>query len=202
MKKSSLIALILFSRVATAGATTVVPPADLGELARASEAVTFAHAVESWVEPGETIPVTITRFHLLQTVAGAQTGDVFEVRELGGALEDRAAAVAGAPRYVPGRNYLLFLDRAPGGRWRSKMMSYGLLEEVEGADLLRPLPEAARIELWVRQRAEPVGVYRKAALLEHLAEVARGATWNARSVAADSPDGAVTQVIYSSPLYC
>ncbi|HET9208751.1 MAG TPA: hypothetical protein VFR03_00045, partial [Thermoanaerobaculia bacterium] len=80
-----------------ARATTVAPPPSLGALARASQSVTFAEAVESWVEEGEAIPVTVTRFHLLQPVAGARTGDVFEVAEPGGRGKERAAAVAGAP---------------------------------------------------------------------------------------------------------
>ena len=64
---------LLVAFLTPAGATTVVPPADLGQLARMSETVTFAIAVESWVESGDTIPFTVTRFHLLQTVAGAGT---------------------------------------------------------------------------------------------------------------------------------
>lgn len=173
---------ILFSLPARA--TTVAPPADLGQLARTSESVTFAEAVESWVESGDTIPFTVTRFHLLQAVSGARTGDVFEVREPGGRLKDRAAAVDGAPRFEAGQRYLLFLDRAPGGRWRSKMMAYGLLEE-DSAGLLRPLPEAEKIEVFTQRKTqtEPVGIYRKAALLQHLQEVAKGARWDRQKAA-------------------
>jgi hypothetical protein len=153
------------------------------------------------VEGGETIPFTVTRFHLLQAVSGAATGNVFEVREPGGRLADRAVAVAGAPRFVTGRRYLLFLDRAPGGRWQSKMMAYGLLEELAGT-LLRPLPEAAKIEVrsWDKARGvEPVAVYRKTALLTHLRDVAKGAVaWDAQQVSAE-PLGAA---LLASPQYC
>jgi len=189
MNKRLLVAVLLaiFSALA-AGATTVLPPADLGQLARVSESVTFAQAVESWVEDGESIPFTVTRFHALQTVAGARTGDVFEVREPGGRLRDRAAAVSGAPRFEAGRNYLLFLDQAPGNRWQSKMMAYGLLEEVAEGGLLKAMPEAEKIEVKSRnaagETAEPVGLYRKDALLQHLAEVVRGARWDRQRVVA------------------
>jgi len=163
--------------LSNAEATTIAPPPNLGQLARASQSVTFARAVESWVEDGDSIPYTVTRFHRLESVAGAPTGDVFEVREPGGRLAHRAAAVSGAPRYQAGQSYLLFLDRAPGHRWRSRMMAYGLLEAVPGKDLLRSLPEAAAIEVpaGLKSTAETVGVYRQAALLAHLREVARGA---------------------------
>lgn len=193
---------LLVAFLTPAGATTVVPPADLGQLARMSETVTFAIAVESWVESGDTIPFTVTRFHLLQTVAGAGTGTVFEVAEPGGRLNDRAAVVAGAPRFEIGRNYLLFLDRAPGARWRSRTMAWGLLEEVAGTDLLRPLPEASNVEVRPRGKAEPPGVYRKEALLRHLREVARGASWNRRKVAAGSLLESSTAALHDSPASC
>jgi hypothetical protein len=192
IKKRSLVAilLVIFSTLA-AGATTVAPPADLGQLARVSESVTFAQAVESWAEEGESIPITVTRFHLLQAVAGTRTGDVFEVREPGGRLRDRAAAVPGSPRFEAGRNYLLFLDQAPGNRWQSKMMAYGLLEEVAEGGLLKAMPEAEKIEIKslgngvLDRTPEPVGLYRRDALLQHLGEVVQGARWDRQRVAAE-----------------
>ena len=187
-----------------AQATTVAPPPNLGALARVSQWVTFAEAVESWVEEGETIPVTVTRFHLLQPVAGAPAEDVFEVVEPGGRGKERAAAVAGAPRFAAGHAYLLFLDRSPGGRWRSKMMAYGLLEEVAGTGLLRPLAAARHVELKSLLPAEPVGLYKKDALLQHLREVAKGAAWDAKRVAATGAPltSLPAKVVTNSPQYC
>jgi len=188
-----------------ARATTVAPPPSLGVLARVSQSVTFAEAVESWGEDGGTIPVTVTRFHLLQPVTGAQTGNVFEVVEPGGQGKERAAAVAGAPRFAAGHAYLLFLDRAPGGRWRAKMMAYGLLEEVAGGGLLRPLAEARHVELKSLLPVEPVGLYRKDALLQHLREVAKGAAWDAKRV--EATGAPLTTVptkaaVVNSPQHC
>jgi hypothetical protein len=183
-------------------ATTVVPPADLGQLARTSQSVTFAEAVETWVEDGGALPYTVTRFHRLESVAGAATGDVFEVREVGGRLKNKAAAVAGSPRYEPGRDYLLFLDRAEDGRWRSKMMAYGLLEQSPGTDLLLPLPEAGKIDLRPLAKSEPVGLYRKSALLPHLREVARGAKWDSKRVAAAPLTQGELKALQNSPSSC
>jgi len=205
MYKRATLVLFLFTLPVASAATTVIPPADLGDLARISASVTFAQAVESWVEEGETIPQTVTRFHLLEAVAGAKTGTVFEVREPGGSLGSVGAAVAGTPVFEPGHRYLLFLDRASGGRWRSKMMAYGLLEEVDGSDLLRPLSEAGRIEVQTRDKAavEPIGLYRKGALLGHLKEVARGAAvWDRQRVAAAEPLGVPTEKLHNKPAAC
>ena len=204
---SALLALLLLSPLAPpAGAASVSPPRDLGRLARASAAVVYAEALESWGEARGALPVTVTRFLLLDQPAGRAVGTTFEVVEPGGVAGGRGAAVAGAPRYREGGRYLLFLTAAgaePGGRWRSRMLAYGLLEEVSGEagePLLRPLAEAAELAL-VENGAiergeaaapesarsfEPVGVYRRDALLAHLREVAHGAAWD-RGRAAASP---------------
>jgi hypothetical protein len=192
-------------------ATTVIPPENLGQLVRVSRAAVFAQAMESWVEEGGTLPYTVTRFQLVDRIAGASPGTVFEVREPGGSLGKIGTVVPGAPRFEDGRNYLLFLDPAPGGRWRSKAMAYGLLEEVEGSGLLRPLAQAPRIELKARGPVEPVGTYRKAALLQHLKEVARGATWDRQRAATaavektgqqGAPLESAFDAIYDGPAEC
>ncbi|MFP5285527.1 MAG: hypothetical protein ACLGI9_07300, partial [Thermoanaerobaculia bacterium] len=191
----------------------MIPPENLGHLARVSRAVVFAQALESRVEEGDTLPYTVTRFQLVDRIAGASPGTVFEVREPGGTLGKVGTVVPGAPRFEDGRNYLLFLDPAPGGRWRSKTMAYGLLEEVEGSDRLRPLAQAPKIELKAQGAVEPVGVYRKAALLQHLKEVARGAArWDRQRVAAaeektgqaeqGQPLESAFDAIYNGPAEC
>jgi hypothetical protein len=202
--------LIFFSSLLAnlpAGATTVAPPANLGHLARISGTVVFAAAIESRVDESGDLPTTVTRFQLLRPVAGADTGALFEVREPGGRGEHRAAAVAGAPRFEAGRNYLLFLDRAPDDRWQARMMSYGILAEAPGGELLAPLPEADRIEVAAGKSYEPVGVYRKELLLGHLRDVARGAAWNRQQVEAQplqtkDTSTAVAGAAYTAPASC
>jgi hypothetical protein len=190
-----------------AGATTVAPPANLGHLARISDAVVYAAAIESHVEESGDLPTTVTRFQLLRPVAGVDTGALFEVQEPGGRGEHRAAAVAGAPRFETDRNYLLFLDRAPDNRWQARMMAYGILVEGPGGDLLAPLPEAARIEVITGKSYEPVGLYRKELLLGHLRDVARGAAWNRRQVEAPQLQtkdtaAAIAGAAYTAPANC
>lgn len=172
-------------------ATTVAPPADLGQLARLSRAVVFAQAIESRVDEETDLPTTVTRFQTLQFVAGEDPGFIFEVREPGGAGRERAAAVAGAPRYQDGHDYLLFLDPAQAGYWQSKMMAYGLLEEDAETGLLLPLPEAGRIEVLTRKSFEPVGIYHREGLLQHLRDVVQGTTtWQGQLAAASSEEAA------------
>ena len=184
-----------------ANATTLVPPRNLGQLARISHAVVLARAADVWVED-RGLPMTITVFELVEAVGGARMPTVFELEVPGGATEHKAALVAGAPSFRAGRNYLLFLARAPRHRWRPQMLSYGLLEEVADQELLAPLAEMGEIEL-LGDGVETPGVYRERALLAHLREVMAGAPWDLRKVAA--PFTAITAIagkLHTKPAAC
>jgi hypothetical protein len=174
------------------GASTVAPPRDLGELLRISAAVVLAEAGSSWGEPGPVAPYTATRFYALEQVAGRPVPATFEVWELGGEAGGTRVVLSGWPEFVPGRRYLLFLDFDQHGRWRPRMLAYGLLEESPDGRLLRPLPEMRDIGLMTagRQTFEPVEVYRRDALLEHLRAVGRGAPWQRSAVLATGATGA------------
>jgi hypothetical protein len=160
-------------------AATVAPPANLGELARMSHAVVLARAAESSPDdarPG--LPHTRTRFELLRQVAGAGLPGTFVVSEPGGVRAGRGVAVGGSPAYESGRTYLLFLHRSPDGTLGSRVMAYGLLVEDEASGLLVPLAQADDIEAAPGSVFEPVTAYERDPLLDHLAEVARGAAWS------------------------
>jgi S-layer family protein len=173
-----LVAAFLLIAAAGVEGSTVAPPADLGHLARLSDAVVLARAETSWTEAAgnDALPWTATRFTRLQDVGAAATADTFVVREPGGVNGDRALAVGGAPAFRAGRTYLLFLSRDARDGWRSRMLSYGLLVEDRG--LLVPMDESAALDLAPFAAFEPVGAYEKDALLRHLGDVARGAAWS------------------------
>ena len=121
-------------------------------------------AVESWVEGWGTSPKP---HHLPPRGAGrpAPNRRRFEVR---GAGRQPAGPRGGRGRRapVPGRRCAISCSSTlhPGKAGGApQMMAYGLLQEVAGTDLLRPLPEAGTIELraslWSPGKVEPVGVY-------------------------------------------
>jgi hypothetical protein len=159
--------------------------------------VVLARAGDAWVED-RGLPFTITTFELVEAVGGRDTGAVFEVEVPGGRVRRRVAVVAGAPRFVAGRHYLLFLSGARHGRLRPQMMAYGLLEEAGEGKWLRPLPEARAIDLV--GEAEPVLVYRRDELVAHLREVTAGAPWRAAKVAA--PLQAIVDELHTKPAAC
>lgn len=178
----SILSLVLLIAVPSF-ASVIAPPANLGDLSRVSRTVVFAEAEGSRTELlGET-PYTVTTFRVLQQVAGEAVGRSFEVREAGGVYEDVGMAVTGGVVFEQGGRYLLFLDPGTAGGWQTKMLSYGVLREDGG--VLRPLPQAAELQLVKRAGVEPVGTYDKDGLIQHLSAVAAGSPWQPAGVTLD-----------------
>ena len=175
-------------------ATSIVPPENLGELARTSDAVVLAVAGTSGTVQRGPLLFTITSFRVIRTVAGPlEVRERFSAEVPGGELDGIAWLVPGSPRFEPGRVYLLFLSQKPTGEWLPRMLAYGILRRVTGRDgstLLAPLPEETEIQPFLREDgilAEPVETYVESALLPHMREVAAGRQrWNARAVIARS----------------
>jgi hypothetical protein len=178
----------------TARATSIVPPENLGELARVSHATVLVQAGYSQVIPRGPLLFTLTTFQVMEVVAGGlATGDRLTVEAPGGELDGNIWMVPGSPRFEPGQVYLLFLDQKPSGEWLPETMAYGLLRRVTGRDgsnLLAPLAEEAGIQPFLREDGilpEPVETYREPVLLPHLRAVAQGReAWDSRKVRARS----------------
>ena len=195
---------------AFAKATSIVPPENLGELARMSDAVVLAQAGSSSAVPAGPLLFTHTTFRVMEAVTGTlSTGDHIEVRVPGGDLADSGWLVPGAPRFDPGQVYLLFLHRKNTGQWLPQAMAYGLLRRVAGRDgsiLLAPVPEAADVEPFPRPDGilpEKVETYREATLVAHLRAVASGsAEWSARRVLAAGDQVPIEVQAQSVPSSC
>ena len=177
---------------ATASATSIVPPENLGELARGSDAVVLALAGGSSVVSAGPLLFTVTNFRVEESVAGGLgPNDRIAVRVPGGELGGWTWAVPGSPHFQPGEAYLLFLHANGMGQWLPQAAAYGLLERVRGRDgtsLLAPLPEMADVETFPRPDGilpEEVGTYQETLVLPQLRAVAAGrASWSAAGVLA------------------
>lgn len=182
----------------------IAPPSDLGDLALQSAVVVEAQAIDSWSEPGAYVPHTVTRFAVVERVSGVELPDSFLVSVPGGSAGELAAMVPGAPRFVAGNVYLLFLDPGRDGLWRVRTMAYGVFErvELEGTRYLRPVPEREQVGFVGGRDAEVPGVLREGALVPHLRNVVRGAeAWDGRKVAA-SPEIATRLTTKDAPGAC
>ena len=175
-------------------AASIVPPENLGELARISDAVVLAQAGAARVSQRGIQAFTLTTFRVLEVVSSElDRGDRIAVETPGGERDGYLWFVPGSPRFEPGQVYLLFLGQKPTGEWLPRMMAYGLLRRVHGRDgssLLAPLPEETGIQPFPRPDGilpEPVETYRETALLPHLRAVATGRdVWDSRKVLARS----------------
>src|SRR4029453_10026303 len=58
----ALLTAVSFSAATAARAATIAPPKDLGQLLHMSDAVVYAQAMETWAEPSDGVPITVTRF--------------------------------------------------------------------------------------------------------------------------------------------
>ncbi len=177
-----------------AGAASIVPPENLGELAQMSGAVALVQAGTSQAVQRGSLLFTLTPFRVLQSVAGPlEVRERITVEAPGGEVDGIGWLVPGSPRFEPGHVYLLFLDQRPTGEWQTRMLAYGLLHRIRGRDgsnLLAPLPEQGDVQPFPRPDGilpEAVDIYSEAALLLHLKAVARREqAWDSRTVRARS----------------
>ena len=86
-------------------------------LVRQAAAVVVASALSTYAEQaGDDSIVTVTVLSVEDVLKGEVGADTIEVRAPGGVLGDRALIVPGAPRFLEGERYLLFLARN-GSNW-------------------------------------------------------------------------------------
>lgn len=180
MRRTSRVVVLtgfMLSLLAIRGfASTVAPPRNIGALAKVSKAVVFAEVVREWNEVHGTVPYTVTAFRTVQEVKGQVRG-TFELQEQGGIAGTVGVSVLGAAKFEKGGRYLLFLEPAADGqRWQTKMLAYGILREDKETGTLRPLPQAADLQIVERPGVEAIGTYREKELLQLLGAVASGAS--------------------------
>ena len=196
--------------VATASATSIVPPENFGELAREADAVVVALAGAPHVVRHGGVLYTRTTFRVVEALSGPLTvSSRFSVEVFGGESGGEKWVFPGSPQFETGATYLLPLSNKGDGVWLPQMASYGILRSVEGHDgstLLEPLADGGRIEAFPRPDGilpEPVETYVAAALLPHLRAVIEGkAQWDGNAVRARSQQLPFHAVALAAPPGC
>ena len=157
---------------------TLIPPTDLAALAKASDAVVYAEALDSKVV-GKELLAPRTRFRVHRTLSGSpEPNETIVVETPGGVGETHAIVISGAPTFESGARYLLCLLSREGA-WILRLASYGLHAEdtdTLGRVVLRPL-SASHHHVLSRPdgpAVETVSTYEPNALLEHQSGVFRG----------------------------
>lgn len=125
-----LLLLSLVAFVGTARATVMVE-VPLDAMVRDADAIVVATVRRSEarlvLDPRRGAePHTFTELAVSEWIVGAGAGRVV-VEEIGGDLQGETLHVAGTPRYAPGEEVIVFLERRRGGSLRTLAMSQGKL---------------------------------------------------------------------------
>lgn len=131
MRRLAILPCLLLA-CAAAQATTMLRM-DLEQLTAAAGAVARVHCIESEsrVEGGEIW--TFTRFDVLETLKGSLPPQV-TVRLIGGRAGSVVSIVDGVPRFRPGEEAFLFLERTRAGDWSVTSWAQGTFRVRRGDD--------------------------------------------------------------------
>jgi len=142
-----IVLLLLTLQAGFAGATTIIPPEDPGELAYDSDAVVLMRAGSSYPEKLGTIIFTVTPAQVLDCLKGcAEIGPEIEMVVPGGSAGDVSFVVAGSPGFRPDEVYLVFANISPDGRLQPRLMADSVLrrsKDHDGVSIMVPVEESA-----------------------------------------------------------
>ncbi len=178
--------LMLTLGAGSAGATTIIPPEDPGELAIHSEAVFLLRAGPSHSESSGSLIFTAISAEVLDCLKGCSlVGNTVELEVPGGVSGGQGFVVAGSPAFRPDEIYLVFADLGANGRWQPRLLADSVLREskdLEGVPVLMPVEESAGIVRISKRggHTEPFfGPVYKAAFLAQLRETLKSrVSWN------------------------
>ena len=189
LTKPLLIILLIITSL-DLSATSIVPFPNLGEMAKASEAVVLVHALNNFeFTEGQTTRFR-TQLQVLERVKGPlNPGDQFIIQNLHLKTGDLERTIWGDLELEPGRNYFLFLDYNDNGYWQPKMLSFAAFEEMTrgGQEVLVPFGLGSEVQVLQGPDGiprEPLKVYHSLELITMLRGVVRdGTSWDMNKVA-------------------
>ena len=124
MRRLPAIVVSMMLAFAARGATYLVPSDQ--DLIVAAEAIVDGVVIDSYAQltPSGSIE-TITVIRIRQAIKGKFDRSQLEIAVPGGVAGGRGLAIAGAPRFAPGEQVLLFLEKSAGDRWTPKNLGLG-----------------------------------------------------------------------------
>lgn len=170
-------------------ATTIVPFPNLGEMAKASEAVVLINVLDHFTVEYDNASYFRSELEVLQTIKGElQPGDLFDLQNMKIEYEDLERIVWGDLEMEIGHQYLLFLDYNNNGYWQAKMLSYAAFElmERDRERVLVPFGLGAEVQVTVGSdgvEREPLSVFKADALQKQLkAYLKDESSWDLKAV--------------------
>lgn len=196
MKRILLAAAALWGVAPSLEATSVVPPHDLGAMARLSQAVVMAQVLESHSLRGRSGIETRIKCLLEASLGPDAPQRIFYLAIPGGALLEQGLgmAVGGMPSFVPGRSYLLFLRKRDDAVWQLPFASLGVMEEVQPG-VLQLVEQVKELAFFGPSAIALQTRYDKNALLRELAAALAGQAYQVERAFAEG-------VMPSAPSNC
>jgi hypothetical protein len=191
-------------------ATTIIPFPNLGEMAKASDAVVVARATSNFEVRSGTVTRFRTSFTVVETIKGTLAKDAnFELQAWKMKDGDFQRIIWGDPEYVEGSVYLLFLSqRSVEPFWQPQMLSYGIFEReaIDGESYFVPSKESLGLEVKARPDGivpEPMAVYATKPLINKLREIVNeGEEWDKSDVIASDEINDRVYLEKAPPAHC
>lgn len=192
--RSALTLLAITSTLNGTFATTIIPFPNLGEMAKAADAVVMAKVVSFGTKTDGTITREYHQLQVMEQIKGELMPlELWELPALTVQSHNWIQSIPDDVHLIPGNTYLLFLNKTSLG-WRPMLLSYGVFEQIiVGQDhYLVPLPDGYKLNILVNpnnESVEPLVVFNQAKLMDHFKDILLGKKWN-RNVAmiSEHPD--------------
>ncbi len=184
--------LLLFLLPLANYATTISPFPNLGEMAKASDAVVLAKVLRNYTVQDGGNERFRSRLQVVQYIKGAVAlGQQFSIENYHLKIGDMERMIWGDLELEEGKTYLLFLDHIGTDLYRAQMLSYGALQEVEhqGKKLLVPFDLGREVHFHYspgQTPAENLAVYEEASFIPMLQNVVQNTgAWDRSKTATD-----------------
>lgn len=200
--------LTLWGRLAFA--TTIIPFPNLGEMAKASDAVVVARATSNFELNSGFVTQYRTSFVVVENIKGAlEEAANFELQAWKTKDGDLQTVVWGDPEYLEGSVYLLFLSqKGAEPYWQPQMLAYGIFERVSinGESVFVPSKQSYEMEIKARPDGvvpEPMAVYASKPLITKLRGIVNNQVdWEKATVLASDEANEYFQNEKAIPIGC
>ncbi len=208
--RSALTLLAITSTLIGTFATTIIPFPNLGEMAKAADAVVMAKVEDIGFSKEQGIIRRQIHFTIKVDLKNQFVqGEQFYLNSWWHKNGDQEIMIWGDPEFVRDRTYLIFLTKIENSSfWQTSLMAYGVFDEqiLNGTSYLVPNKESEGIQPLERPDGvpvEPLITYETDKLLSHLTYVIQGKTqWNSKIIEGQNLIEELTATFRTAPVHC
>lgn len=185
MKKLHLCMLWIFLCLSL-NATSIIPYNDLGELTSITDHIVLAYVIEETQILQNGKKFFQYEIEVEEVIKGnLNPTENIKIRRYKLHQHEMERKVFGDIDLNSGGVYLLFLDHLYDDVFRPQVMNYYVFEEIihQGKLYLQPNQESAHLQVINEDAVEPLGIYKKVELINHLTKISIGSeSWSQKKV--------------------